>query len=41
MIKTNKFLSYRLFFKVLQAGLITFWLLLMVIEKALELFALF
>lgn len=37
MIKPNQFLSYRLFFKVLQAGLITFWLLLMVVEKVLEL----
>lgn len=41
MIKTKQLLSYRLFFKVLQAGLITFWLLLIVIEQAFELFALF
>jgi hypothetical protein len=41
MIKPKQLLSFRLFLKVLKTALITFLLLLTVIEKALEILALF
>jgi hypothetical protein len=41
MFTAPKLKTFRLFLEVLKTLLITFWLLLMVIEKALETLALF
>lgn len=41
MVTTSKLKTIRLFLEVLKTILITFWLLLIVIQKALEIIALF